>query len=317
MSGQLFDTHIVVDWSARSAPSPARPSADAIWWAAVREGRAEPPVYARTRAAAITRLSDLLVAEAAAGRRVLIGFDFPFGYPQGVAARITGRAQAFALWDWIAARVHDGPDNANRRFEVAAEINCFYDGVGPAWGRPATWDVPGVPVTMTERRGTDHPPERRRADRRSATAKTVWQLAYAGSVGSQVLLGLPALKALREDPRLRGQTAVWPFHSGFEVPEAAVVLAEVYPSILQHKAHALRGADEVLDAAQVRILAASLAGLDASAGLGPLFRAPGGLTAADRRAVCTEEAWILGLDQAAELAAALPPQGLTGAEVGA
>ncbi len=317
MSEPLFDTHIVVDWSARSSPSPMRPSADAIWWAVVRGGQTKPPVYQRTRGEAVKRLADFLAAEVAAGRRVLIGFDFPFGYPEGVAARITGRAEAFALWDWIAMRVHDGPDNANRRFEVAAEINRFYDGVGPAWGRPAAWDVPDVPVAMKERWGADHPPERRRADGRSTTAKTVWQLAYAGSVGSQILLGLPALKTLREDPRLRGYVAVWPFDSGFEVPEAAVVLAEVYPSVLQPQVHARRRADEVLDAAQVRVLAAGFAALDASGGLGPLFSAPEGLTAADHAVVCAEEAWILGLDQAAALAAALPQPTLTGAGVSA
>ena len=31
----LFHTHIVVDWSARSEPSPEQPSKDAIWWADV------------------------------------------------------------------------------------------------------------------------------------------------------------------------------------------------------------------------------------------------------------------------------------------
>ena len=43
-------------------------------------------------------LADLLAAERAAGRRVLAGFDFPFGYPRGFAAALTGRAEALALW---------------------------------------------------------------------------------------------------------------------------------------------------------------------------------------------------------------------------
>ena len=305
MSAPLFNTHIIVDWSARSAPSPARPAADAIWWGVVRDSTAEPPVYARTRADALGRLTAILVEERRAGRRVLIGFDFPFGYPAGVAERLTGTPHAYALWDWIAARVGDAPDNSNRRFAVAEEINAAYDGTGPMWGRPAAWDHPGVPVTMKERHGTDHPPERRRAERLSKTAKTVWQLAYSGSVGSQVLLGLPALKALREATPLRDHLAVWPFDTGLSTPEAQIVVAEIYPSILQPQVHARKTADEILDAAQVRTLAEAFAALDAAGGLPELFAGHPDLTDADRHAICQEEAWILGLGHEDRLRAAL------------
>ncbi|MEM8787289.1 MAG: molybdopterin guanine dinucleotide synthesis [Pseudomonadota bacterium] len=301
----LFDTHIVVDWSARSTPSPARGVADAIWWAVARAGDVAAPVYARTRHAAITMLADLLAAESAAGRRVLIGFDFPFGYPEGVAARLTGEARAFALWDWLAARVQDAPDNGNRRFAVAAEINAAYDGLGPAWGRPAAWNYPGVPVSRRDRYGSDHPPERRRADARAAGAKTVWQLAYAGAVGSQVLLGLPALNRVRSDPRLVDRIAVWPLDGGLRVPDAQIVVAEVYPSLLRPQIRDRRVMGEVLDAAQVRVTALALARLDATGGLARLFDGPGDLTERDRHIVGTEEAWILGLGAEAALAAAL------------
>ena len=96
----LFETHIVVDWSARSKPSPARPSRDSIWWTAIREGCALEPQYERTRNDAVESLAAFIAGELDAGRRVLAGFDFPFGYPAGVAERITGRASARALWDW-------------------------------------------------------------------------------------------------------------------------------------------------------------------------------------------------------------------------
>ena len=303
MSG-LFDSHVIVDWSARSAPSPRRESADAIWWTLARDGRAEAPVYERTRAAAIAALADLLAAEVAAGRRVLVGFDFPFGYPAGVAARLTGAPDAYALWDWLAAQVEDRPHNGNRRFAVAERINAAYDGLGPCWGRPASWDHPGVPTRATERHGSDHPPERRLADARMPGAKTVWQLAYAGSVGSQVLLGLPALKALREDERLAGQVAVWPF-DGFGVPEAPVVLAEIYPSLLQDAVRARQARGEVLDAAQTRVNAEAFARLDAAGGLATLFARPVGLSDAQAEAVAREEAWILGLGHRALLEGAL------------
>lgn len=294
MSARLFDTHIVVDWSARNAPSPATPSKDAIWIGVERDAVSEPPRYFRTRAEAVGWLADLLSSEAAAGRRVLAGFDFPFGYPRGVAQRISGSDRALDLWDWFAGHVSDGPDNASNRFAVAETINALYDGVGPFWGRPDTADFPAIPVRQSARTGTDHPPERRIADARTKGAKTVWQLAYAGSVGSQVILGLPALAALRSDPRLSGRLAVWPFETGLAVPEAQVVLAEVYPSLWQAKAHEARGGDEVLDSAQVRVSAAELAAWDARGQLARAFLGPDDLTPDEREVIAREEAWILG-----------------------
>ncbi|WP_172300199.1 hypothetical protein [Pseudoruegeria sp. HB172150] len=295
MSGPLFDTHVVIDWSARSRPSPARPTKDAIWFAVVRYGEAEAPVYCRTRHEARGRLTELFVAEADAGRRVLAGFDFPFGYPAGVAAKVSGGKGALDLWDWIAGRVQDRDDNTSNRFEVAAEINRLYPGVGPFWGRPQSWDYPEIPIGGRARHGHGHPPERRIADRLAKGAKTVWQLAYTGSVGSQVILGLPTLAALRNHPELAGRIAVWPFDSGLAVPDAQIVLAEIYPSLLQKEAHAAREDAEVLDSAQVRINAEAFSRLDRSGGLAALFGGSSDLTEEERRVIETEEAWILGL----------------------
>ena len=119
----LFDTHIIVDWSARSRPSPRKPTKDAIWWAVARGGAVVRIEYVRTRQAAIQNLIEFIAAELSAGRRVLAGFDFPFGYPAGVARQLAGRASAFALWGWLAARIEDGSDNTNNRYAVATEIN--------------------------------------------------------------------------------------------------------------------------------------------------------------------------------------------------
>ena len=200
----LFETHIVVDWSARSKPSPARPSRDSIWWAAVREGCALEPRYERTRHDAVENLTAFIAGELDAERRVLAGFDFPFGYPAGVAARLTGRASATTLWNWLAERIEDSDGNANNRFAVAQEMNRCWPGLGPFWGRPAGWEYPGIPTRQKDLTCRDgHPPERRIADLRASEAKTVWQSAYAGSVGSQVLVGLPALKRLLTGPAHR------------------------------------------------------------------------------------------------------------------
>ena len=295
----LFHSHVVVDWSARSKPSPKRKSKDSIWWAVARIAGGvdvEEPQYARTRHEALDRLGRLIASELDAGRRVLVGFDFPFGYPKGVAEHLTGEASALALWDWLAMEIKDGPDNGNNRYKIAAAINAAYSGLGPFWGRPSAWDYPTIPVRASARTGQEgHPPERRICDHRAKGAKTVWQLAYAGSVGSQMLLGLPALNRLKADPRIANRAKVWPFETGLRTPDAPAVIAEVYPSLLRDEVRASRGEKEVLDSAQVRVNAEAFARLDAGGGLAPLFAGTPCLTAEERRIVETEEAWILGL----------------------
>ena len=295
----LFDAYLVVDWSARATPSPKRPSKDAIWIGVARAGSAGVEAhYLRTRAAAVDWLEARLRAEIAAGRRALVGFDFPFGYPVGVAERVTGAASALALWRWLADAIRDDAENASNRFDVAQAINRLYDGVGPFWGAPGGRDLPDLPARGSDRAGADHPPERRACERIAKGAKTVWQLMYAGSVGSQVLLGLPALTQLKA--RFGDDAAIWPFESGFAPPAAPVVLAEIYPSLFVAPSDASPA--EIPDEAQVKATAAAYREFDEDGALSEMFEGPNvdaGTSAAERLRAEREEAWILGLGHAA------------------
>ncbi|MEC9435605.1 MAG: precorrin-8X methylmutase [Pseudomonadota bacterium] len=292
----LFDAVIAVDWSAAARPALG---ADSIWLALARRDGTEPPAPENlpTRAAARERLADLLSGLLDEGRRVLVGFDFPFGLPEGAAAALFGAPGWRAAWAGIEAGLSDAPDNANDRFALAARLNCRG---GAFWGHPRGPARPDLPAT----RPAAFPlPEHRRAETAAfatgARPKTVWQLNGAGSVGGQALTGIASLARLRADPRLAGRVSVWPFETGFDPAPPApghAVLAEIYPSLLPpHPAEAVK------DAGQVRAVAGALAALDRKGRLAPLLAAPAGLSAPDLAAVAEEEGWILGLGHAPAL----------------
>jgi molybdopterin-guanine dinucleotide biosynthesis protein B len=265
----LFDRVVIVDWSAANAPSPARPGKDAIW-IGLATAAGVTTSYHRTRHAAETVLRGLI----AAGGRVLIGCDFPFGYPAGFAARLTRQADARAIWHWLAGRIIDDARNANNRFAVAAEINRSFGGAGPFWGRPAHLVLDGLP----QRKAVDYAAlglaERRQIERQVPRAQPVWKLYTTGSVGSQTLMGVPMLHRLATAQGL----AVWPFDA-----PAAMTLAEVYPSLLARAV--ARDPGPIKDEVQVRLLARALYALAQAGRLGPLFETP---------AIAREEGWILG-----------------------
>ncbi len=202
----LFDTIVIVDWSASARPTPKRPSADAIWIGTASDG-GETTTYCRTRAAAEAMLVTLLDAEAAAGRRVLAGFDFPFGYPEGFAHRLTGSPRAGAVWNWLERNLRDGPDNSNTRFPLAASINASFGGRGPFWGRPRHLVLPHLPETKDVDYAALGLAERRRVEGAVPRAQPVWKLYTTGSVGGQALTGLPVIARLARRPGC----AVWPF----------------------------------------------------------------------------------------------------------
>lgn len=285
----MFDRVIVVDWSAANLPTSATNRANAVWIGCHdAEGGAE--WHHRTRAAAEAQLVTLIDTARASGMRLLIGFDFAMGYPAGFAARLTGTARAEAVWAWLAAAITDA-DNRNNRFEVATRINAsFPGGPGPFWSHPAGQFWPGLPL---RRAGIDYAAlglaEGRLAEVAVPRAKSPWMLFNPGSVGSQSLLGLPMIHRLSQRPGV----AVWPFAA----PEAPVVLAEVYPSLLAGPVAILANAEGLTaDQAQVRLLSRALHRLARADRLAPLFEAP---------PAALEEGWILGAGQAPLLAEAL------------
>jgi len=285
-----FDRVIIADWSASGTASPARPSADAIWLGFC-DGTGVTTEYHRTRRSAEERLTRSIAKAILLGQRLLIGFDFPMGYPAGFAARLTGQARAQSVWAWLNDHITDADNNRNNRFEVAAAMNRLIggDAGGPFWGRPAQLQIADLPM----RKAVDYAllglTERRSVETIVPRAQPVWKLFTTGAAGSQGLMGQPMIHRFSKLPH----TAVWPFQGA----DAAVVLAEVYPSLLAKAVAADPG--PVKDETQVRLLACALFTLSDRNALAPLFAAPQG-------GVITEEGWILGAGHEAALQGALP-----------
>ena len=288
----LFDGYVAVDWSANGKP---KRGPDSIWIAARGWGGVPVPENPATRAEAVARIEALLADATAAGRRLLFGFDFPFGYPAGTARMLTGRDGWEAVWLRIAELVEDGPDNANNRFDAAAALNAAFAGDGPFWGNGLKRDIPGLPRRKPGGWGANLPRNRRHAESEVRRAQEVWKLIGAGSVGGQALTGIAALQGLRR----RTGAAIWPFETLGE--GRAHVLAEVYPSLIEPAP-----GPEVKDARQVKAVAAALQRLDAVGALSRHLSAPRNLPAAVRE----EEATILGIHDPAEFQAAARAGGL-------
>lgn len=283
---QRFDRVIVADWSASSTLSPARPSADAIWLGSI-DGTGEQSSYHRSRTSAEAALSQAIESALSAGQSLLIGCDFPMGYPKGFAARLTGTASARAVWAWLAAHIEDAPDNRNNRFQIAAQINRHFateTSKGPFWGRPASLNLADLPATKAIDYNALNLSERRAVETLVPRAQPVWKLYTTGAAGSQGLIGQPMIHRLSQQAKV----AVWPF-----APAAQITLAEVYPSLIAPAITA--DPAPIKDEAQVRLLARALFTLSQQNRLAPLLDPP----------ACTEEGWILGAGHTAVLLAAL------------
>ncbi|WP_157501458.1 hypothetical protein [Lewinella sp. 4G2] len=298
---QPFDHFLVIDWSSRSKPSPAKPAKDAIW---VAEGPAEGRTvtkYFRTRAECQTYVRRRLRYLHKKKHRVLVGWDFAFGYPKGFAKalRLGKKAPWPSIWKLLNSLIRDKKDNANNRFTVGGDLNRrITGGSGPFWGVPAgqsgvflgskkdfTYPVKNKRVSLKERR---------LVELRAPKMQPPWKLAYTGSVGGQSLLGIPRLCQLVNDEQLQENTRVWPFQTDFDRDLPAVgpliLHAEIYPSMLS-----LPKKDKIVDREQVRTYLKWLRSSQQSEKLTGILAAPTDLTEKERKQAVRHEGWVLGV----------------------
>lgn len=298
-----FDRVIALDWSAAGRP---RSGADSIWLAELAVDGAAPQLEnLPTRSAAHARLLTAVQTACARGERLLIGADFAFGFPAGLAERVTGAPDALGLWAWLGAAITEDARNRNNHRDVAARINALLPGDGPFWGNAARRDSPGLPRRRPALPAGLSPLRRTEevAADEGLRPKSVWQLAGAGAVGAQSLTGVAMLSRLRA--AWPGQVAAWPLEP---IDQASVVLAEIYPAMLRSEvaaeeaAQRERGGAAVRDAVQMQVMARALGGLARGPALAELLAPP------DSPALLAQEGWILGAGTQTRLRAALPAQ---------
>ncbi|MBT8389652.1 MAG: hypothetical protein KJP13_08395, partial [Altererythrobacter sp.] len=246
-----WDSFVVVDWSGGNDTG-AKPRKDAIWAGAVLGGVEQEPVYLRNRAIAFDWLCNLISTERAKGRRLMIGFDFPFGYPMGFAAALVGSGEPLKLWDWFAENLMDAPDS-NSRFELAGKINAMWPGVGPFWFNGTSNDIPHLPRKGRDRTSDHGLKDRRRVETRAKGSFTCWQMGGTGAVGGQIMTGMATLSKVRA--AFRDDVRVWPF----EALTKPVAFVEIWPSLIA--AEVAASGDPIKDRGQVRLLARALSRL--------------------------------------------------------
>lgn len=300
---RLFDDYIAVDWSAAARPTTG---ANSIWVALrTRDERLQYQTISRnpkTRLEARALVLQLLQQRIARGNKVLVGFDFAFGYPAGTAAAAKlPRADVApwrAMYDHLSAQVKEREDNSNTRFEIAANLNkTISQGSHPFWGTPKSRQTPTLAMKKGDFSAPNSLPEHRKAEawiksNFKAHPKSVWQLLGAGAVGSQALLGIPTVQYLRREiPGAR----IWPFETGFkalqseDLADVSCLFAEIYPSTVQITPKT----GEILDEAQVRILSKHLESLDSVGDLADAFGPPDTLSSSEIAEITCEEGWIL------------------------
>jgi hypothetical protein len=187
--------------------------------------------YSRTDATHLIR--SLLLEEVSSKRRVLLCFDFAYGYPrdfvsalQAAIGKPDGDLPWKMMWQYLSEHLKDDegttpngkPSNCSNRFEVASRINALLSvdpeaGAGPFWCASPKGAYPLIP----QRRATELFRTKqgfvvnglRLADER-AESSSPFRLFGNGCVGSQSLTGIARLHQLRNDPKFTTVSAVWP-----------------------------------------------------------------------------------------------------------
>ena len=196
---------VAVDWSGDKGPGQKKKIWAGVWTAGdggVDGGRVRLE-SGRTR----VEVGEWLIAMARETPRMVVGFDFCFGFPEWFVRGEMGCVDGPAFWELVAR------EHGERWLATGCEDRRFWGkvGAGGSGKRPEEFSGERLHRML---RATDidckliaNISEAERVARvKGITPKSVFQIGGSGSVGTASLRGMPVLLRLRE-----AGFAVWPF----------------------------------------------------------------------------------------------------------
>jgi precorrin-8X/cobalt-precorrin-8 methylmutase len=250
--------------------------------------------------------------------RVLLCFDFAFGFPRDFSAALqtaTGKTDAalpwLATWQYLSDAIKDDvgtvlhrkPTNRSNRFDVANTINSLLslspEAPGPFWCASPEAAYSYIPQSRPQQpfqTGQGFSIQPLRLTDQRARSGTPFRLFGTASVGSQSLTGIPRLNNLRFDSMFATRSAIWPFETGWAtkaiwLPDHVSILhAEIYPSVREPSA------DLIKDRGQVRSMWERARDLDRQELLWFEFARPTEIDPGSPEDIAIQltEGWILG-----------------------
>jgi hypothetical protein len=310
-----FDAYIMTDWSGGSRRR--KNGQDAIWIAHGDIEDDSPQTQSpSSRTQAVELIRSLLHEWVNNRSRVLVCFDFAYGYPVDFAAALesaTGKSDLpwRLVWQYLSETVEDDigtlpdrqPSNRSNRFETANLINSALstsrETAGPFWCSAAEAAYLHIPQRQPEQpfvsaQGYLIKPLRL-TDKR-AKSGTPFRLFGTASVGGQSITGIPRLYQLRNEPKLAPRSTVWPFETGWAIKASwlpnhiSIVHAEIYPSVREPKP------DPIKDRGQVHAAWEWARDLDRQDQLWYEFARPAYIEPGSKEDIAAQltEGWILG-----------------------
>jgi len=205
-----FDAFITIDWSG------AARGYNGIAVAVCRRGRTAPTLIAPA-GARWTRLeiAEWLKCQLDGEQRLLIGFDFAFGFPYENCGYLGGRARGindiFALWELIETKSAGDPDFGCLRFIGDPNYAPLFWTAGP---KPGHW--------VERKRRTEYVC----AESTMTRPDTLYKLLHSKQVGKASITGMRVLRHVRSCKGDR--VAIWPFETA-----RGSLIVEIYPTMFR------------------------------------------------------------------------------------
>ncbi len=279
----MFNGYIMTNWSGASSRVYRTSS---IFVVSLIDGKEEVKDFS-TRARAHDYITCIMDKASKNKKRLLLCFDFAFGYPAKAYDEL-GCKNWEKLWELINTEIDDSDSNKNNRFDVANKLNLLFAGEGPFWGKPANYTQYKNILTNRPKRfakGSNDPLQFRTIETHIPNAKSVWQLAYNGCVGSKTLMGIPALQKLKEHKEI--DCVIWPFENIDDTDKH--VIAEIYPAIWDEKKSQMTIEERLCRTLKI------ISCLDKNGTLKNLLQAPHRHPC--KNDIIKKEGWILGVDK--------------------